>query len=87
MEKLAVLSLAVEAQTKAEAVFLEFYKAQQKAMEDMRASGSMDRDAMRAKRDELAKERDEKLKLILSPEQLKRGSEDIEPSLSPQRRN
>ena len=87
MEKLVVLSLAVEAQTKTETVLLEFYKAQQKAMEDMRASGNMDRDAMKAKRDELAKERDEKLKIIFTAEQLKKWSEEIEPSLRPQRRN
>lgn len=87
MEKITALSLAAEAQTKAEAVFLDFYKAQQKAMEDMRASGSMDREAMRAKRDELAKVRDEQLKLILTAEQLKKWSEEIEPSLRPQRRN
>jgi hypothetical protein len=87
MEKLAGLSLTAEAQTKTEAVFLDFYKAQQKAMEDMRASGSMDREAMKTKRDELAKARDEKLKAILNADQLKKWSEEIEPSLRPQRRN
>lgn len=87
MEKLAALSLATEAKTKAEDVFLDFYKAQQKAMEDMRASGSMDREGIRAKRDELAKVRDEQLKAILTADQLKKWSEEIEPSLRPQRRN
>lgn len=87
MEKLTTLSLAADAQIKAEAAFLDFYKAQQKAMEDMRASGSMDREAMRAKRDELAKKRDEQLKLILNAEQHKKWLEEIEPSLRPQRRN
>ncbi len=87
MEKLSVLALTADAQKKTEAVFLDFYTAQQKYMDEVRASGTMDREAMRAKREELSKARDERLKTILTAEQLKKWSEEIEPSLRPQRRN
>ena len=87
MEKIAVLNLAADAKTKTEVIIGDFYKAQQKAMQDMRASGAMDRDAMMAKRKELAAERDTKLKAVFTAEQLKKWQEEIEPSLRPQRGN
>ena len=87
MEKLAVLNLAADAKTKTETVIADFNNAQQKAMEEMRASGSMDRDAMMAKRKELAEARDAKLKLIFTEEQMKKWKDEIEPSLRPQRGN
>jgi protein CpxP len=66
-------------------IFFDFYTAQQKAMEDMRASGTMDRDAMKATRDKLAAERDAKLAVIFTPDQMKKWTNEIEPSLRPQR--
>ena len=66
MEKLAVLNLDATAKTKTETVIADFNNAQQKAMEEMRASGTMDRDAMMAKRKELADARDAKLKEIFT---------------------
>ena len=86
MEKLADLKLTDDAKVKVEGIFNDFYKAQQKSMEEMRASGSMDREAMKAKRQELANERDGKLKLVLTADQLKKWSDEIEPSLRPQRK-
>ncbi|MEO6583144.1 MAG: hypothetical protein ABIO05_02400 [Ferruginibacter sp.] len=87
MEKLSPLILGANELIKTEAVFLDFYKTQQKAMEDLRASGSFDREAMMAKRDEMAKQRNEKLKALFTAEQFKKWSEEVEPSLRPQRRN
>ncbi len=87
MEKLAVLNLAADAKTKTEVVISDFNNAQQKAMEEMRASGNMDRDAMMAKRKELADARDAKLKAIFTEEQMKKWKDEIEPSLRPQRGN
>ncbi len=87
MEKLAPLNLDADAKTKTETVMTEFYTSQQKAMDDMRASGTMDRDAMMAKRKELADARDAKLKAIFSEDQLKKWKDEIEPSLRPQRGN
>lgn len=86
MEKLAPLNLEADAKTKTEVVIAEFYNAQQKSMEEMRASGTMDRDAMMAKRKELADARDAKLKTIFTADQLKKWIDEIEPSLRPQRR-
>lgn len=87
MEKLAVLNLDAEAKTKTEVVITDFNNTQQKAMEEMRASGTMDRDAMMAKRKELADARDSKLKAIFSEAQMKKWKDEIEPSLRPQRGN
>ncbi|MEO7768332.1 MAG: hypothetical protein ABIS01_12930, partial [Ferruginibacter sp.] len=87
MEKLAVLNLSTDAKTKTEVVIADFNNVQQKAMQEMRASGSMDRDAMMAKRKELADARDVKLKAIFTDEQMKKWVDEIEPSLRPQRGN
>ena len=87
MEKLAVLNLDADAKTKTEVVIADFNNAQQKAMEEMRAGGTMDRDAMMAKRKELAGARDIKLKTIFTAVQMKQWIDEIEPSLRPQRQN
>ncbi len=85
IEKMAPLNLDAETKTKTEVILTDFYTAQQKAMQEMRASGTMDRDAMMAKRKELAEARDAKLKLIFTQEQMKKWIDEIEPTLRPQR--
>lgn len=85
MEKMATLNLSADVKTKTEKIINDFYTAQQKAMQDMRASGSMDRDAMMATRKKLADERDAKLKEIFTQDQMKKWIDEIEPSLRPQR--
>ena len=85
IEKMSVLNLDADVKAKTEVIIGDYYNAQQKAMQDMRASGSNDRDAMMAKRKELSDDRDVKLKLILTAEQLKKWVDEIEPSLRPQR--
>ena len=87
MEKLAPLNLDTDAKAKTETTIAEFYNAQQKAMEEMRASGTMDREAMMAKRKELAEARDTKLKAIFTADQMKKWKDEIEPALRPQRGN
>ena len=70
----------------AEAIFTDYYKAQDKAREDAMAGGAQpDRDAMRAKMQELSGQRDDKLKKVLTDDQLKTWK-DIEQSMRPQRR-
>lgn len=86
MEKLAPLKLDAEATEKTKAVMADFFSKQQAAMQEMRESGNMDREAMMAKRKELAEARDAKLKNIFTAEQMKQWVEEIEPSLRPQRR-
>ncbi len=76
---------AVKASVKT--IFMDYFTAQQKSMEDMRASGNMDRDALMAKRKELADARDVKLKAVLTAEQMKTWTEQIEPGMRPQRRS
>jgi hypothetical protein len=87
MEKMVALNLDAAATTKTEAVIAEFNNAQQKSMEEMRASGSFDREAMMAKRKELADARDVKLKAIFTEEQMKKWKDEIEPSMRRQRTN
>ncbi len=85
IEKMAPLNLDADTKTKANVIIADFYNNQQKAMEEMRASGSFDRDAMMAKRKELVDARDAKLKLILTEAQMKQWIDVIEPSTRPQK--
>ena len=71
----------------AKIIFLDFFNSQQKAMEEMRASGTMDRDAMMSKRKELSDSRDAQLKAIFTEEQMKKWIDEVEPSLRTQRRS
>jgi hypothetical protein len=86
MESLAPLKLDNEQVTKTAAVFKDLYAAQQKSMEEMRASGNMDREAMQAMRKEMNDKRDAKLKEIFTEAQYKEWKDKIEPSSQPQRR-
>ncbi len=85
MEKMAPLNLDVDAKKKTEVVITDFNNEQQKAMEEMRASGTIDREAMMAKRKELSEARNARLKTIFTADQLKQWIDEIEPSLRPQR--
>ncbi len=71
----------------AKTVMVDFYTKQQKAMEEMRASGNMDREKMTELRKKLVEERDAKLKEIFTVEQMAKFTNEIEPSLRPQRRD
>jgi len=70
-----------------DSIFATYYRATDKAREDMMAAGNTDRDAMRAKMQEMATERDNKLKTVLTEDQMKTWKETIEPSMRPQRGN
>jgi len=68
-------------------IFLNSYKEQDKKMDELRAAGQPDRDAMMAAREKIVTERDAKLKVILTEEQMKTWKDQIEPTLRPQRPN
>lgn len=86
MEKLAELKLDKDQTAKTDSVFSNFYKAQNKQMEDMRAAGGQpDREKMRAEREKMTAERDEKLKKIFTADQFKKFKDELEPALRPQR--
>jgi len=70
-----------------DSIFTASYKATDAAREEMMASGSQDRDAMRAKMQEFAAARNEKLKAVLTADQMKTWTDTIEPSMRPQRGN
>jgi len=73
--------------TQVDSIFTNSYKAADAAMDEMRASGSFDRDAWRTKQQEFGAARDEKLKKVLTEDQMKTWKETIEPSMRPQRGN
>ena len=85
IEKLTPLNLDEESKNKTSVVLKEFFEEQEKAMKEFRESGNADRETIRAKRQELAAARDEKLKKIFTAEQMKKWLEEIEPTLRPQR--
>lgn len=87
MEYMAPLKLSDEVKAKTEVIIADYNNTAQKVMEEMRASGNMDRDAMMAKRKELADARDVKLKAIFTEEQMKKWKEEIEPAMRQQRGN
>ncbi len=84
IEKMAPLNLDAATKAKSDAIITDYINEQQKAMDEIRAAGG-DRDAMMAKRKELADARDVKLKAIFTEAQYKQWKDEIEPSLRPQR--
>jgi periplasmic protein CpxP/Spy len=85
MEKLAEFKMSKENTDKVDSVFLHYFSSQQKSMEEMRSSGNMDRESFMAKRKELNDARDAQLKLLFTPDQMKKWKDEIEPSMRPQR--
>ncbi|TAL48417.1 MAG: hypothetical protein EPN92_03690 [Chitinophagaceae bacterium] len=81
----SAFKLAPDVMTNVDSVFKEYYLAQEKMRQEMMASGNMDRDAMRAKMQDLAGPRDEKLKKLLNENQFKIFKDQIEPAMRPQR--
>jgi protein CpxP len=88
MSKLAPLQLDAATSVKADSIFTDFYTAQQQMMQNMMANGGqVDRSAMKTQRQQLAADRDSKLKAIFTDDQYNKWKNDIEPSLRPQRGN
>ncbi len=86
MDKLADFKLDKDKSDQTDSAFTNFYRGQQKMMEDMRASGAQpDRDKMMEGRKKLSDERDDKLKKIFTDDQFKKWKDEIEPSMRQQR--
>jgi periplasmic protein CpxP/Spy len=82
----SAFKLTAEKLAKVDSIFLESFKQQEAKMAELRSGGDRpDREAMMAMRQQLADERDNKLKAILTEEQMKTWKNEIEPSLRPQR--
>ena len=84
IEKMAPMNLDAATKAKADAIIAEYNTTSQKAMDEIRANGG-DREAMGAKRKELADARDAKLKAIFTEAQMKQWTDEILPSMRPQR--
>jgi hypothetical protein len=85
MEKLGPLNLTPEVTKKTEVIFADYNNTWQKTMDEMRASGSVDRDAMMAMRKEQSDARDLKLKAVFTEDQMKKWKDEIEPTTRQQR--
>ena len=86
MDKLADWKLEKSKSDQTDSTFINFYRAQQKMMMDMRAAGGPpDRDKMMADMKKLNDDRDEKLKAIFTADQYKKWKDEIEPTMRPQR--
>lgn len=86
MDKLADFKLDKAKADQTDSVFINFYRAQEKMMQDMMAGGGQpDRDKMREGRQKLMGDRDDKLKTIFTADQFKKWKDEIEPSMRPQR--
>jgi periplasmic protein CpxP/Spy len=84
----AELGISNDQAGKAYPVFEAFYTAQQKMRDEMRAAGGeMDREKMKAARQELADKRDAHLKEIFTEAQMKKWKDEVEPSMRPQRKS
>lgn len=70
----------------AKTVLTEYYTNWQKAMEELRSNGA-DRERIGEARKKLSDERDAKLKNIFSAEQFAKWTNEVEPSLRPQRKD
>ena len=82
----SAIKLTAEKLAKVDSVFLESFKQQEAKMAELRSGGERpDREAMMAMRQQLADERDNKLKEVLTEEQMKIWKNELEPSLRPQR--
>ena len=82
----SAFKLTAEKLAKVDSVFLESFKQQEAKMAELRSGGERpDREAMMAMRQQLADERDNQLKEVLTEEQMKIWKNELEPSLRPQR--
>mgnify|MGYP000748591801 FL=1 len=82
----SAFKLTAEKLAKVDSVFLESFKQQEAKMAELRSGGERpDREAMMAMRQQLADERDNKLKEVLTEVQMKIWKNELEPSLRPQR--
>lgn len=86
MDKLADFKLDKDKTALTDSAFTSYYKDQDKMREEMMSGGGTpDRDAMRAKFQKLAADRDDKLKKIFTDDQFKKWKDEIEPTTRPQR--
>ncbi len=86
MEKLADLKLDKDQTAKSDTIFTEYFKARDKAMDEMRnGGGGGDRSQMREKFQKLGDDRDAKLKKVFTDAQFKKWKDEIEPSMRPRR--
>jgi len=76
----AELGVTNDQAAKTNAVFMDFYKGMQAAMESVRA-GTTDRDQFKASRDELSAIRDKRLSGILTADQMTKWTTVVEPSM------
>lgn len=85
LEKMESFKLDDAKKVQIDSIFTQAYRTQDAKRDEMRASGNMDRDAIRAEFQKITADRDDKLKKVLTDEQFKEWKEKIEPTMRPQR--
>ena len=80
------LTLTSEQEPKVAKAFEDYYTTMQKLREEMRAAGTVDRERMKDNMQRVSTVRDDKLKAILTEDQMKKWSNEVEPAMRSQRK-
>ena len=80
------LLLTAGQEPKVAKAFEDYYTTMQKLREEMRAAGTVDRERMKDNMQRVSTVRDDKLKAILTEDQMKKWTNEVEPGMRPQRK-
>ena len=80
------LTLTSEQEPKVAKAFEDYYTTMQKLREEMRAAGTVDRERMKDNMQRVSTVRDDKLKAILTEDQMKKWTNEVEPAMRSQRK-
>ena len=80
------LLLTAGQEPKVAKAFEDYYTTMQKLREEMRAAGTVDRERMKDNMQRVSTVRDDKLKAILTEDQMKKWTNEVEPAMRPQRK-
>ena len=80
------LLLTAGQEPKVAKAFEDYYTTMQKLREEMRAAGTVDRERMKDNMQRVSTVRDDKLKAILTEDQMKKWTNEVEPEMRPQRK-
>ena len=80
------LLLTAGQEPKVAKAFEDYYTTMQKLREEMRAAGTVDRERMKDNMQRVSTVRDDKLKAILTEDQMKKWTNEVEPAMRSQRK-
>ena len=80
------LLLTAGQEPKVAKAFEDYYTTMQKLRDEMRAAGTVDRERMKDNMQRVSTVRDDKLKAILTEDQMKKWTNEVEPGMRSQRK-